>query len=230
VALPGMTIGPLLGTFSPPSPSSLTYITYTYTPTNPYPNHHKTPAASQAGDLCVVMAIRDTGSTPVIHLAYPTTPGWIPLAKKSYDSGSTHVSCMAAYKVLTSGGAQDIETMIERSSAVWVILVRPDRAINEVTTSWTQNISTGNPSAQTVAVSSLTKPVLVLALGYRNSTSTPPSWNLSRSPATAEYFIGHTNYTEAALQIYNSSPINHTFDIDDRAQVNILQSGYFMVS
>lgn len=86
-------------------------------------------------------------------------------------------------------------------------------------------VTTGNPSAQNVAASGGTPPLVVVA-GYGASGAVSPR-TFSPSP---DGEISPGAQSHLGWKIYNSSPSNTTVDMDDEGTGNALSSGYIAVA
>jgi hypothetical protein len=107
---------------------------------------------------------------------------------------------------------------------------RPNFTISTITASTPVNQgTTGNPTAQTVEASGQTAPLIVL--GSIQTTGFTPVFNASTTPAFDDTWdtVGLGINTRVGYKLYNSSPVNHTIDMDDLG-TNRLTSLWLRVS
>jgi len=106
---------------------------------------------------------------------------------------------------------------------------RPNFTISTITASTPVNENTtGNPTAQTVLAAGQQTPLIVL--GSIQTTGTPV-FNASTTPAFDDTWdaTGTGINTRVGYKLYNSSPVNHTIDMDDLG-TNRLTSLWLRVS
>jgi len=166
------------------------------------------PAGAQAGDIWIIFA----GPANVSTLSGFT------LLSNTTD-GTTYT--------LVFGKITGTETSATLGvSASWISAVfRPNNPASTLT--WVvggAQYTTGDPSVQTIPSSSTTSyPIVLLGAMASNGVISPRS----TSPVMSE-IAGPSTQLYAHYKIYNSSAVNHTYDMDDEG-ANSLQSGYLKV-
>ena len=210
---------PGYGASSPP-PTTLTFVDWADTGFGA--NGLTIPATAQAGDLAVYVdhGINSGGADDRGNFSQWTSVSNI-------TNGST-IRSRAAFRVLTADNpGSGIQTNGGDFGEAIMAVFRPDNPINSVSFgTWNGQLSTGNPSSQTVTVSSLTKPLVVIGFcscpsSTANFSTASPAFDATRVPTTSDSRMGY--------KIYNSSPSNHSIDMNDLGANNALVSGYLMV-
>lgn len=197
------------------SPIGLTYIAASYSQTQ----NITIPATAAEGDLAILFELHGGGSDA-------TPSGWTNWSTAA--SGAHH-----CYKILASGDPGSTVTdgspgsFLEKGMMIW----RPTRAITTVTPQdVASEVTTGNPSAQTINASGGSVGLLVLACAMTLNNPPPPYPTFTaESPAFAtnvranDCRMGGTSYT--------SAPADHTVDTYDYGGgYNHLGSAYFELS
>lgn len=153
--------------------------------------------------------------------------GWTLISKEdSFGSMKGRV----LYRVLQSGDGSPNTGTTAYEVSTCIIAYRPTRAIASVAFStWNKQATTGNPAAQTVSASAGLTPLVVCALSGAASSSFGFS---TASPAFDVDIIidGAASYAHAAAKLYNSSPSDHTIDMNDQGTRNVLMSGYLAIT
>lgn len=176
------------------------------------------PATAAIGDLAVIFEDIDTN---VVIQNSPT--GWERIVATSAGNSSGH----CYYKILGSGdpGATITSNNTETSRYMLCLIWRPNTTINTVTTGDVNGeATTSNPILQTVNVSGLQTPLIVMAhLGNRSFQSiTAPSYSPTETGSVSNGTAQKVYYT-----IFNvgSTPADTTVDMGD-AGSQVLQSWY----
>lgn len=180
------------------------------------------PGPVTAGDLCIIWNQGYNGGTPA-----DVTPSGFTKLMTATLLGS-RMSLFA--KILT--GSETTVTGLDGDSSVdrhWAVATfHPDFPISGFSNGMTPNseITNGNPAAQTItAASSPSKPIIVWGQmntsGSVNPRTTSPVMNELTTMDAQHY---------AHYKIYSSSDtlVNHTYDMDDEGNANMLQSGYLV--
>ncbi len=153
--------------------------------------------------------------------------GWTLVSKEETLGGANG---RVLYRVLQSGDGSPNTGTTAVEVNTCIIAYRPTRSIASVTFStWNKQGTTGNPTSQAVLASSGVSPLVVAALAGAASGS------YSFSTASPAFDIDNVNdsgngYFHAASKLYNTSPSDHTVDINDQGSRNVLMSGYISVS
>lgn len=158
-----------------------------------------------------------------------TPSGWASIANTEL-SGAYSYRMSVSHKVLTSTstitGMSSPGSAVSDEKAVKILFVfRPTTSIVTTTAStWNAELTTGNPSAQTVTASGVQAPLIVFGFAaYEGSsapaftTATPAMTYVTKSAAALSIRVGYT--------VYNTSPANQSLDIADTGTQG-LQSGY----
>ena len=177
------------------------------------------PATAAGGDVAILFDnVADTGTpTDVV----PT--GWTGIVTATLGAIRLRVS----YKILVSGdGGDSIAAMDGDLANDKVMFVfRGNVAITGVTPSiWLSEVTGGNPSLQTVSASGHAVPLLVLAMA---AVTTGTGAFSTASPAFNATVLDLGSNIIAGYKIYNSSPANHSIDMNDIGS-NSLASGYLI--
>jgi hypothetical protein len=181
------------------------------------------PSAAIAGDFAVLVDVAaDFGDS----IASVTPSGWTSLSAQFVSAGTTSIRTNISYRKLTSGNPGSTVTGLDVYSSRMrkvMLVFRPSTSIVSINApTWNAEATSGNPASQTVTVSGVATPLIVLACASAVgsvpafSTETPAMTNITYSSNNAKVRIGYT--------IYNSSPSNQSIDMND-VDVNILQSG-----
>ena len=153
--------------------------------------------------------------------------GWTLISKEDTLSGAKG---RMFYRVLQSGDSSPNTGTTADEVNTGIIAYRPSRPIVAVTPStWNKQGTMGNPSPQTVSASAGVVPIVVAALAGGLSNS------FGFSTASPAFDIDNTNdsgnaYFHSAAKLYNSSPSDHTIDMNDQGSRNVLMSGYLAIT
>ena len=176
------------------------------------------PASAAIGDFAVLFdAAGGTGPASAV-----TPSGW---TNHINTTASNTIRCMVSSKTLVSGDpGLSINGMTGPTTSRKIMLVfRPNQAIVSMTPS-TPNAegTTGNPAVQTLTMSGQATPLIAVAC-FRATAAISPR---SVSPAFDAEVSEDNSTIYMQYKIYNSSPANHTVDMDDEG-TNCLQSMFF---
>lgn len=182
------------------------------------------PAGAQAGDFAVYAewSLSFSGRPSAV-----TPSGWSQLVN---NADVSNLRCCVYRKVLTSGdvSAGSITGMDgDLTDFKIMLLFRPSKTIATTTDStWTQQATDGNPSAQNIAGNGQAAPLLAVAFaavaagGTINPFSWSPAYDALITPANG------ANTMRATYKIYNTAPADISIDIDDEGGGNFLTGGY----
>lgn len=193
------------------------------------------PASAQAGDLVVILAYATNfGGTGYPPIGSPA--GWTEITHSYFgpSSGGDGHTLYSIYKVIVSGDVSASINVINNVSGVnystQLYVFRPTKTIAGVTPStWLTEITSSNPASQAANASGAGTPVIVLGLAGLRAAN--PSFSTA-SPAwtsTTSENVGDTR-TITGYVLYNTSPQNHTVDMNDLGFANALMSGYISVT
>jgi hypothetical protein len=189
------------------------------------------PSGAQAGDIVFVIdrlaynGVSDELETPFItNSANPFT------AHQTTSGGTftTFIGCRISSRVLTAGALGTISNLHDNTDGTghrsMAVLFRPSRAITSTTyTSTGGQHTTGNPSVQTVTVSS--EPAAALAMAVYTATA-------AVSPRTSSITMNElvesgvtTFYAKYKLYTAGEARTDFTVDMDDEG-TNLMQSFY----
>jgi hypothetical protein len=191
------------------------------------------PASVAVGYLAVLFDhAYDRDTTPPIDAVIPTTvvpSGWTSIKNTTADSSTTKSRGISSYRIIQSGDAgSSITGMNDNGEDKVMLIFAASRPIVSVTPStWNGQGTDGNPSSQSVLATAATAPLIVIGAsgGYSGTfsfTTASPSFDGTQATADNDAIMGY--------KIYNGSPADHTIDIGDNGDTNILQSGYLVVS
>lgn len=113
-----------------------------------------------------------------------------------------------------------------------VRVYRPSRAITSISYgTWNSQVTTNNPSQQTVNPTALSPPVLVLAGAYGADTNFNFSVQTPPFDADPGQQLGGSHGMRTGWSIRSTSPpATQLIDMSDLGEVNVLISGYIAVS
>lgn len=180
------------------------------------------PASVAAGDLMVLVDKAYNGGifAPFTVLATDFTS-----ISNLTTTGSVFIRQILSYKLAvgTEGGTTltGMNGGVGNAKALYVF--RRTAAASSLNLSTAnEQLTSGDPSAQNVAASGGTPPLVVIgAYGARTETIDPRTFSTTKdgeiNPNTTLYL---------AYKIYNESPSDTSIDMDDEGSVNILQSLY----
>lgn len=173
------------------------------------------PGTAQAGDLAILVTAAHGGS---IAKTWPS--GWTEV-REDHDVDDSRM--VSGYKILTSGDiGATITGMNDSEEHILLIVFRPNKPINAASIYTINGEATiSNPVAQTIAMSTLTGPMVgvVFMSGTNGITSV-----VTPSVMTEVPFVGNSTGF-AAYKIYNKAdtPVNITVDMNDAGD-NVMQS------
>lgn len=182
------------------------------------------PGSIAAGDLCIIWnRARDTdaaGSGASGSVAAVTPSGFTNLSNDGAGvfEGIGLRLMMHAKKLL---GSETTVTGMNDNDEQWAVAVfRPNKAWTSFAyTESGAHAGASNPSVQTISIAALEVPVL--ALGEMASTG---SFSRSVSPSMNE--LNPTSNWYCHYYNWNAGPQNHSYDMSDGGDINIMHSGY----
>ena len=185
------------------------------------------PATVQDGDFAVLFDFAGGSSAP----SDVTPSGWTSNANLAgLISGGLSWRSRISYRILTAALAGTSVTGMASggSTAAKVMLVfRPNVAASTLTLGDPATGATsGNPASQTLTSGSGAAPLV--ALGFAAAYNNSPTFSTA-SPAFGGEVASGT-VTRAGYKIYNSSPSNHTVDMNDLGTNNVLSTLYLEVA
>lgn len=185
------------------------------------------PATVQDGDFAVLFDFAGGSSAP----SDVTPSGWTSNANLAgLISGGFSFRSRISYRILTAALAgTSVTGMVSGgATAAKVMLVfRPNVAASTLTLGDPATGATsGNPASQTLTSGSGAAPLV--ALGFAASYNNSPTFSTA-SPAFGGEVASGT-VTRAGYKIYNSSPSNHTVDMNDLGTNNVLSTLYLEVA
>lgn len=182
------------------------------------------PATVENGDLGILIDF--AAGSPVPTEVTPT--GWTNIKSVLGGYASAHRG-MISYKILTAAEASTSVTgmngNLENGKS---LLVFASPGLTAVTPSSTVNLTmiTGNPGSQTVlAGTSGTAPLVVIGIcaeytSLRAFSTASPAFDAEVTNNVDTYYI------RVGYKIYNTSPADHTVDMNDHGNNNFLGSFY----
>jgi len=184
------------------------------------------PALAEPGDLAVAFfyASVNTGSIPDVIPA-----GWDALAGTVRSPFGSTIRARHCYKMLTTGdiSAGSITGITGSTEAKVMLTFRPNGFVsNIVASTWNAVTEGGDPASQSVTASG--QPVPLIVFGVACATPGPAAFSTA-SPAFDATIIANDR-NRVGYKVYNSSPANHTIDMNDLGADNSLASGFIRVS
>lgn len=186
------------------------------------------PAGAQANDIAVLCNLA-WGSVSVPTIARPS--GWTQLAAGSVAGDLT--TAVTSYKKLVGGDAGSSITGMTTGGGSseydnLMLVFRGNIAISSVTPStWNAESTAGNPALQTVSAEGQTAPLVVIGFAAKGQSTAAFS---TASPAFDATVSNGDSDIIGGYKIYNSSPANHSIDMNDLGMHNHLHSGYLKVA
>jgi hypothetical protein len=178
------------------------------------------PATAQGGDVAILFDINNTGGAGADVV--PT--GWTGIIG-DFD-GVVTWRLRISYKILAPGDEGDSITGLSSANSDKIMFVfRGGTSITAVSAEdWVSDITSDNPASQTVNASGQTVPLIVF--GMSGVSINDPAFS-TESPAFDDTVT--QGDLLAGYKIYNSSPADHTIDMND-VSVNLLASGFLELS
>jgi hypothetical protein len=191
------------------------------------------PTGSQAGDIAVLFGLGiKNSSTPIPDDSYPA--GWFDVATATGSGlgGNTAARMRVSAKILDASditaGSVTAAMANATSIAYGMLAFRPSRAVATLSKStWSGEVTAGDPASQTVASGSVTGAVLVFGFTWDGDNGAPafstatPAFDGTVSPSSSR-LVGYS--------IHNSSPVDHTIDSADNGRYNGLMSGWLQAA
>lgn len=181
------------------------------------------PASATAGDLAVVF---DSAYSGGFSVGSVTPAGWS-TADDQTDGSIARIK--VNYKVLVAGDLGTSPAFSDATDRKIILIFRPTGVITSVINStWNHEFTSGNPSAQTVTVSGLATPLIVLAVGGQVAGSAPA---FTDSPSMTEVTCTGSLWSiRAGYIVYNSAPSDQSIDTADGGTMNALLSGFLRLT
>ena len=178
-----------------------------------------------AGDLAVLLD-RAVNSSGVPSNVVPTgfTQAGSPLA---YSGGIIRTNLN--YKILDGSESGSLTGMDGSFNEFKILTIfRPNRTINSVTIAgaalqWTD----GNPAAQVCSANGQATPLLLFGAATSQGTSAAFS---TASPSFDSTITTSDGRGIKGYKVYNSSPADHTIDMNDLGGNNVLSSWYMLLT
>lgn len=188
------------------------------------------PAAAIAGDYAILFDTAENLSGSSIAAVVPL--GWTSIANDFAVGGGRSLRMMVSHRILAAPGGGSITGMNDSAETKLLLVFRPSSSISSIIPSaWNTQITSGNPSSQTVTASGVATPLIVFAwasVGHPGetlpafTTETPAMTNLTSGDSPTQ--LGPE--TRLGYTMYNTSPANQSIDVGDGGDVTGLQSGY----
>lgn len=178
------------------------------------------PASATAGDLCIFAQRMSDPSSPAPAKVIPT--GFTEVVDTVGTADQRR--CTVSYKILVSADKGVAVSGMTASTNRTILGVwrESSGAISSLTFSTpVAEATAGNPAAQAVSASNGTAPLIVFA-HYGSTGNISPN---TFSPAEDGTITSGTIH-DLLYKMYDSSPANHTVDMDDEGTMNFLQSWY----
>jgi hypothetical protein len=190
------------------------------------------PADIQAGDLLV---LADLGTAILSTPATVEPPGFNTIINTSGAPAGTGARQIFSYKIADgSEGSTTITGMNGGSSNNKVLLVFRGNVpiVTATPNTFAGQVSALNPSAQNVAASGGTPPLVIFGIyGVDNSASVNPrTFTVAGSPAKDGEVGNSSSDLFVAWKIYLTAPADASIDMDDEGNANVLQSGYIALT
>lgn len=175
------------------------------------------PVAVRAGDVMILFHGTYDNDNDFIN-TYPTS--FTPIYTDAYlYTTETYMAIAVSARILPN--LTNITTPVPVGTTAdghyyFAIYYRPSAPVTTLTPSTpTNQNTTGDPTAQTVTVSSNTNPTLVF--GSIQTTGTTPAFNTATPAFDNEVTANAVGIIRARVgyKLYNSSPQNHTIDMAD---------------
>jgi hypothetical protein len=171
-----------------------------------------TPASVLTNDFGILVDIAYNGTAATPSSVTPTN--WTNRHDTSGAVGTARNRLMVSSKVLTTAEASGSITGMNDDNEDKVMLVfRPSRAIVSATFStFNSQITSSDPSLQTVSALGQPSPLIVVGLCYALSSTAAfstasPAFDATVATGTADLLVGY--------KVYNSSPADHSIDMSD---------------
>lgn len=186
-----------------------------------------TAAPTQAGDLMVCLfSGYKIGSTPA-----DTLTGWTLITSAAASAATDYYRSMAFYRVCAGGETDTSYTDMVLDGRNF--LFRAGSAITGVqatpSTDWTAQVTTGDPTLQTIAASGETGPLISLAHMW-GDTAAASSEFVTNSPAFDQTWASTNNNGKEGLTVYDygEAGAGMTVDAADRGYMTGLISGFLV--
>lgn len=190
------------------------------------------PTGSAIGDLAVLFDMAKNDSTTIPTEVTPS--GWTQaLASTGLSQGAISGSMrqVVSYKVLTNADitAGSVTGMTANDRVKRMLAFIPDASITTVTPgSWNQELTSGDPASQTVTASGQQTPLVVFGMIFDNNAA--PAFSTESPAFDATGTVTDGCGIRVGYKVYNSSPSNHSVDMNDEGGGNALVSGYLRVA
>jgi hypothetical protein len=189
------------------------------------------PSGTQAGDIVFVID-RLAGTGSLTNFRTPLTSSSNSFTAHQTTSGGSTFSflgCRISSRVLLSGELGTITNLINNTTAsahrTIAVAFRPSSAITSVTYTQTGGqYTTGDPSVQTVTVSSQPAAALAMAVYTALAAVAPRTSSITMNELVESGVT--TLYAKYKLYSDGESRTNFTVDMDDEGSANLLQSFY----
>lgn len=182
------------------------------------------PGTALAGDIAILI----DGTTGFKTPTNVVPSGWTGIGSLYSVTGKNGAAIRVSRKILVSGDiGANVTGMHEVSEAKTMIVLRPNATINTVTLGTINNEGTaGNPSSQTVSASGQPTPLVVIGAACTESgtaafSTASPAFDAELAPSVD---------SKVGYKIYNSSPADHSIDMADLGNGQVLVSFYLRVS
>jgi hypothetical protein len=147
-------------------------------------------------------------------------------------SAGSLVRVTASYKVLDgSESGASFSGMTGNHMAKVLLIFRPDSVVSSVATStFLEEMTNGNPAAQTIAASGQTPPLIRLAAAAQNEGVTPTFTDGTFDATVGEVSQFLATSVNVGYAVQNSSPSDDAVDLGDAGNFNCLMSGWVRFS
>lgn len=208
---------------APQKPSSISFITSASATSGS--STITIPASAQVGDLAILCDFTISASS----IGSATPSGWNVIIDDGGAASGWYTRAHMVYRIIQTGdpGSSVSGLSAEYNEEKIMLVFRANSKINSVHFGSVNNERTGNnPSPQTVTTTGVETPLVVLGFyGCGSSGSISPR---TFTPA-ADGEISSSGQGYVKYKIYNSSPADHSVDMDDEG-VQQMQSCFIRVA
>lgn len=185
-------------------------------------------ASAQAGDVAVFSDFTTNTNNGTPPTAVNPGSEWT-LIQDTTLSDTNGYRMSTYYRILDSGDPGSTITGMDDNREDKVMSVfRGNVAVVTVTPStWNEEATMGNPASQSVLASGGTAPLVVIGVAAVDSgtaafSTSSPAFDATVANSDTDIILGY--------KIYDSSPADHTIDMNDLGAGNTLQSGWLAFS
>lgn len=142
-------------------------------------------------------------------------------------AGILHQRLMVSSKICTGSESGNLTGMNSSGTISKVMLIFGNGIASRTSSTWQYSLTDGNPASKTASASGGNAPLVVIGCAITDTIAA--AWT-TESPAFDDEVTANGGRMLVGYKVYNSSPNDHTIDMNDLGSMNAIAIGYLEVA